>query len=168
MNTTEEHLVLMNKSRMARTIRRMAYQIIEKTGEKRVVLLGLNERGYDFATRLGGQLTGPIGHEPKVIQLDRVDAADQTEKRITSESLDGAVLIVVDDVIFTGETMFDVVRHLPLNAADAIYIAVLVDRGNRKYPISPEFTGLEIPTKPREHVDVILNGEDDRVVLFKK
>lgn len=66
------------------------------------------------------------------------------------------VLVLMDDVIFSGKTMFNAIQGLDLAGVDSIFVSVLIDRGHRSMPVLAEFVGKQIPTKLNEHVHVEL------------
>ena len=78
-------------------------------------------------------------------------------------------VLIVDDVIFSGKTMFNALSTICYsNEPTKIEILTLVDRGHRMYPILSELTGISVPTKFGEHIEVILDqGKLNEVVLFK-
>jgi pyrimidine operon attenuation protein/uracil phosphoribosyltransferase len=83
--------------------------------------------------------------------------------------LDGATVVIVDDVLFTGRTVraaLDAVTDL--GRPTAIRLAVLVDRGLRELPVQPDYAGRVIPTSRREHIDVVLapgRADTDEVAI---
>jgi pyrimidine operon attenuation protein/uracil phosphoribosyltransferase len=85
------------------------------------------------------------------------------------EDLAGKVVVVVDDVLFTGRTVRSALDAVTdLGRPRVIRLAVLVDRGLRELPVQGDFVGRTIPTSRREHIDVYLSktySEDDRVVI---
>lgn len=90
-----------------------------------------------------------------------------TGQSVSSADIKKAYPLVVDDVIFTGQTMFTALNKVyDFAAFDEIHTAVLVDRGHRTFPIQAQFVGLELSTKLKEHVSVIVNTDFvERVVL---
>lgn len=159
-------IVLMDKARMQRTLHRMAIQVWERLNEKdEVVLIGLNERGYSTAKELALYLNKLVKKEVKVFQYV-VHSSDS--KKAMPDCNDKFVLLV-DDVIFSGKTMFEAISALcSINEPANIEIAALLDRGHRKYPLRTDLTGIKIPTKQGEHIEVMLkNGTLEQAVLFK-
>lgn len=159
-------LVYMNSKRVARTLQRMAYQISEDNRENRdICLLGIGSRGYVVATRLRSYLTDIYDTEFPLIQLQ----SDQSlsENGISRDTLKDSYLLVVDDVIFSGQTMFTMLNYIyDFVSFDEVHTAVLVDRGHRRFPIQAQFVGLELSTKLKEHVSVIVQEKEvEKVVL---
>lgn len=141
---------LMPKAHMQRAIKRMAYQIIEDhKGAAPIQIYGIHTRGYSLAQTLVDALA-PISTQP--IELFRIENTPIVPNR-------NAYVVVVDDVLFSGNTMLNAIKlltqhHVPI----VLRVAVLVDRGHRQVPIQPDFTGLVSPTKFNEHVEVTLEA----------
>ena len=167
---------------VARTVSRLAHQIIERTAADspdsgRVVLLGIPTRGVPLATRLAERIREFSGADVHAGSLDvtlyRDDLAGGPHRpmsptRIPAEGLDGATVILVDDVLFSGRTIraaFDALRDLGRPAR--VQLAVLVDRGHRELPIRADYVGKNVPTSRDEGVSVRLTEIDgsDAVVL---
>lgn len=150
---------LMPKAHMKRAITRMAYQILEDhKGSAPIQIFGIHVRGYSLAKTLSEALS-PLSAQP--VTLHRIgDEAVQPEPN--------TYVVLVDDVLFSGNTMFKALKELTLTAIPmTLRVAVLVDRGHRVLPIHPDFTGLISPTKFNEHVEVVFDsdGNPDSVVL---
>lgn len=145
----------------------MAYNLAEEYHDSHILLIGINTRGDAVARRLQAVL-GPIltkGCDSMQIVLDGGQA-----QTIASADFDGKVVIIVDDVIFSGRTMQQAVTYVMQNGQpDVVRCVALVDRGHRRYPVEPQFRGLTCPTKLGEHVhvDLIPESSIDRVTLFQ-
>ena len=163
----KRQIVLMDKSRIHRSLKRMAIEVWEKFDtEQELILVGLNERGFAIAQVLFEQLK-PL-HESSKIELVKFDVKNLTHNKPLPECSEKFVLIV-DDVIFSGKTMFEALSAIiSAGEPERIEVLTLLDRGHRKYPIESNITGLKIPTKVGEHVEVMLSQEKpEQVVLFK-
>lgn len=159
---------------VARTIRRLAHEIVESNGGARdLVLVGLLTRGAPLAKRLAAAIGAFEGESPPVGKLDvglyRDDVAHRDPPPPVRPSdiprnLDGTTVVLVDDVLFTGRTIraaMDAIMDFGRPAR--VRLAVMVDRGHRELPIRPDFVGRNIPTAPSQTVDVRLeeiDGED--------
>lgn len=163
----KRQIILMDKARIQRSLKRMAIEVWEKLDtEQELILVGLNERGFATAQVLFEQLK-PL-HEPSKIELVKFDVKNLTHNKPLPECSEKFVLIV-DDVIFSGKTMFEALSAIiSAGEPERIEVLTLLDRGHRKYPIESNITGLKIPTKVGEHVEVMLSQEKpEQVVLFK-
>ena len=86
-------------------------------------------------------------------------------------TIDGARIILVDDVLYTGRTIRAAIDALfDYGRPSAVQLAVLVDRGHRELPIRPDYVGKNLPTAPRERISVRVEEIDgvDEVVLVRK
>ncbi|MBO6522221.1 MAG: hypothetical protein JJ971_00205 [Balneolaceae bacterium] len=156
----------MNHDRIARTLKRLAIQIWERLDvNQELVIIGLNKRGFATAKILHIHL---MAFSDKDIELFQFDV-QSTGPKTTLPNCTEKYVLMVDDVIFSGKTMFNAISTLCYsNEPEKIDVLTLVDRGHRTYPILSELTGIEVPTKFGEHIEVILNADElEQVVLFK-
>ncbi|MGX9294340.1 bifunctional pyr operon transcriptional regulator/uracil phosphoribosyltransferase PyrR [Tsukamurella paurometabola] len=178
---------LMSAADVTRTVARIAHQIIEKTAldtraagdesHPRVVIFGIPTRGAVLAARLAADIEEfsgvavPVGHLD--ITLYRDDLRHKPHRplertTVPPQGVDGALVILVDDVLFSGRTVraaLDSLRDIGRPAA--VQLAVLVDRGHRQLPIRADYVGKNIPTSRQEDVQVRLQEKDgeDAVVI---
>lgn len=158
-------MVLLDQQRLTRIIKRMAFQIVEKSQGHTVDLIGLNERGYAVAGLMEAFINEGAGSKAKLHQMvvDKGNDPDIPEKSCDE-------LIIVDDVIYSGSTMFRALTVIPnLYSYEFVTVASVIDRGHRKIPVAADIVGLKIPTKINEHVDFQLkNNRPHQVLLIKK
>ncbi|HEY9808059.1 MAG TPA: bifunctional pyr operon transcriptional regulator/uracil phosphoribosyltransferase PyrR [Halomicronema sp.] len=167
-----EIVEILTEEEFRRTLTRMASQIIEKVRDlSKLVLLGIYTRGVPLANQLAQQIQTLEQIEVSVGALDITfyrDDLDQIGMRTPAKTdipfdLAGKTVVLIDDVIYKGRTV-----RAALNAVheygrpEAIYLAVLVDRGHRELPIHPDFTGKKLPTAKEEQVKVFLQELDGR------
>lgn len=158
---------------VARVVTRIAHEIVERAkGAEDVVLLGIHTRGVHLARRLQAKLNQITGGEIPFGTLDitmyRDDlrlkparALEHTE--IPSDGIDGKLVILVDDVLFSGRTIRAALDALSdIGRPRAVQLAVLVDRGHRELPIRADYVGKNLPTSLREAVQVQLSETDGR------
>lgn len=159
---------VMDSDEMKRAVRRMAHEIIERNPDSAdVVLIGLQTGGVTLAGRIS-QVLGEIdGLEPDLGTLDVAFYRDDIGLRpvlpqeVTDINmpLDGRVVILVDDVLFTGRTIRAAMDAISdYGRPRAIQLAVMIDRGHRELPIRPDYVGKNIPTARAEVVDVTEDG----------
>jgi len=165
VNSKYNHLmILLNEQRIIRTLKRMAYQIEEEAKNEDIVLAGLNKRGFILANFLFDELNSIRTKSPEIYRL--FDEHNNSSDDIPAPS-HNAILVVVDDVIFSGGTMFRAIRKVPdLDSYEKILTAVLVDRGHRKYPILAGIVGFHAPTKLNEHVELQTENELPKKVIL--
>ena len=150
---------------------RIAHEIVERNhGAADVVLIGLYTRGVAVAHRLAEAIERfegvavPVGAIDVAffrddIGLRRVQPLGPTEIPV---DITGRVVVLVDDVLFTGRTVRAALEALnELGRPQAVQLAVLVDRGHRELPIRADFVGKNLPTKAAEDVRVRLRGVDE-------
>ena len=165
---------LLEADDIARATTRIAHEILERNkGAEDVALVGIANRGDDLARRLAEKIVEVEGTKVPVGVLDitfyrddigmRAEAPEVHETRIDFD-VTGAVVVLVDDVLFTGRTIRAAMDALfDLGRPRAIQLAVLVDRGHRELPIRADYVGKNVPTNPADDVRVRvaeLDGED--------
>ncbi len=121
-------LTLMNSARVSRSLRRMAHEIVEQnTEDKAVLLFGIDTRGYAVANFLADTLSSMLD-EVTSIRLPREEKDGQAFKQADTPEFDNPFIVVVDDVIFSGQTMFNALKKISERIQpDEIHTAVLVD-----------------------------------------
>lgn len=162
----KKQITLMDRPRMQRTLHRIAIQVWERMGNKKeLVIIGLNERGYATALELSKIITDLLGRD---ISAHRYEVSGNRSETPLPDCNDKFVLLV-DDVIFSGKTMFDALSAIcNVYEPEAIEIAVLIDRGHRKYPLLTDMSGITVPTKTGEHIEVMLKDSKlKEAILFK-
>lgn len=175
----DEKLV-MDPGDIARALSRIAHEILERNkGVTDVALVGIRTGGVHLAHRLAKRIQDIEGVAVPIGELDitlyRDDLSLRKEQPIlrrTSVPFDVSdkVIVLVDDVLFTGRTIRAAMDGLiDLGRPAEIQLAVLVDRGHRQLPIKANYIGKNLPTSRGENVQVLLEeqGEDDRVVILK-
>ena len=175
-----EKKVLMDELAVERSITRLCHEILEhnQTPED-IVLIGIHNRGVPLAVRIKSKISEFIGLDLEQGSLDITFHRDDFRERLQvpevkgtniSFSLDGKVVILVDDVLYSGRTVRAALDELnSFGRAAKVQLAVLVDRGHRELPIKADYVGKNIPTNDGEHVRVLLKETDgnDNVLLMK-
>ena len=150
---------------IARVLDRIAHQILEKThGGTDVVLFGIPTRGEPLARRLADRIATFGGIEVGVGTLDITLYRDDLRSRAVrplgrtvepAGGVDGKLVILVDDVLFSGRTVRAALDALTgLGRPRAVQLAVLIDRGHRELPIRADYVGKNLPTSASEQVHV--------------
>lgn len=158
---------------IARVLTRIAHEIVERAkGADDVVLLGIPTRGVYLARRLADKLAEITGRKIPVGSLDITMYRDDLRMKparaigrteIPGDGIDGRLVVLVDDVLFSGRTIRAALDALgDIGRPRAVQLAVLVDRGHRELPIRADYVGKNLPTSLRETVKVLLAEEDGR------
>ena len=170
--------VIMDAEAMRRAIVRIAHEIIEKNkGVGNVILVGIRTRGVPLAQRIAKEIENienvkvPVGFLD--ITLYRDDLSTLAYNPIVHGTeldfnISGKVIILVDDVLYTGRTIRAALDALiDMGRPKAIELAVLIDRGHKELPIRADFVGKNVPTAQKEIIDVTLMESDkvDEVVI---
>lgn len=165
----KEQIILMNKQRIQRSLKRIAYQIAESNRQDKAILIaGINHRGYAVAKALDKHLSAFFEPPLKCVQL-----WTDNEKEPFSEPMaedNDYFIVLADDVIFSGRTMFTALSRLSeVLSLNDVHTVTLIDRGHRRIPIKAEFTGMDLFTKLNEHVSVEVNQDLQlqEVLLYK-
>src|SRR5690348_17924971 len=169
---------VLGEAEIRRALTRIAHERLERTdGADDVVLLGIPTRGVPLARRLAERLSQVEGRPAPAGSLDITMYRDDLRLRparalghtdVPPAGIDGKVVVLVDDVLYSGRTVraaLDALRDL--GRPRAVQLAVLVDRGHRELPIRPDYVGKNLPTSQREMVRVLLSETDgqDAVIL---
>jgi pyrimidine operon attenuation protein / uracil phosphoribosyltransferase len=163
---------LLDERALARTLARMATEIVERAhGTERLVLVGIQRRGVELAVRLKKLIDQAEGSNVQLGKLDitlyRDDLQTVGVRPVVGETslpdLDGKTVVIVDDVLYTGRT----VRAALDECADfgrprRILLCVLIDRGGRELPIQADIIGTTAATGPGDRVDVLVSELDQR------
>jgi pyrimidine operon attenuation protein/uracil phosphoribosyltransferase len=172
--------VVMDADRVGKTLTRIAHEILERNRTiDEIALVGIRSRGEHLARRLAEQLEAIAGHPVPTGALDitlyrddlmRQPVGPQPLVRRTDIpfSIDDRVILLVDDVLYTGRTIRAALDALiDFGRPRAIQLIVLVDRGHRELPIKADYVGKNLPTSRRESVQVLLQEVDghDEVVI---
>ena len=164
---------LLSSADVARTVARIAHEILEKTADSPagVVLLGLPTRGVHLARRLAERVTAidpstvvAVGTlDPTLYRDDlrRQPTRPLAETEIPAGGIDDVTVVLVDDVLMSGRTVRAALDALRDHGRPrTVQLAVLVDRGHRELPIRADYVGKNVPTNRAEDVAVSLVESD--------
>jgi pyrimidine operon attenuation protein/uracil phosphoribosyltransferase len=170
--------VILDKRDIQRALTRMAHEIVEKNEDTGLLcLVGIQRGGVYLANRIRSKIreiegialpTGTLD-----ISLYRDDIGLRKEQPVVRKTeidfeITDRVIVLVDDVLFTGRSIRAAMDALmDIGRPARIQLAVLVDRGHRELPIRPDFVGKNVPTSLKENIVVELSeeGGEDRVII---
>ena len=172
---------IMSSGDIRRTLARIAHEIIEhhKTLDQ-VVLVGMHTRGVPLAQRLADNMAefgspnvpvGALDIRPYRDDLSYLDEKPTVRRTDIPVSIEGRVVVLVDDVLYTGRSIRAAMDALiALGRPWAIQLAVLVDRGHRELPIRADYVGKNVPSARHEEIKVRLTEIDgiDEVAIIEK
>jgi len=163
---------------MRRAVNRLAHEIVEKNrGVEDIVIVGILNRSLPIAKRIAKMINQnenvliPVGALDVSLYRDDLSIKGEYVEVRKSDmpfSIDGKIVILVDDVIFAGRTVRAALDGLKdYGRASKVQLCALIDRGHREVPIHPDFTGKVIPTAKKEQVRVEVLEIDgvDRVLI---
>ncbi len=166
--------LVLESTEISRIVSRISHEIDERTRSATdVVLLGIPTRGVLLANRIAKKLSEIQNREIAVGSLDTTMYRDDLRMQparalmptdIPGDGIDGKLVVLIDDVLFSGRTIRAALDALnEVGRPRAVQLAVLVDRGHRELPIRADYVGKNLPTSSEERVSVKLievDGED--------
>lgn len=175
MTSDKNKKIVMDRDGIERCLTRIAYEILEKNkGMANLVLMGIRTGGVYLAERLQKKMSDiergeiPMGILDVTLYRDDISVSNKKPRLGETKinfSLDEKIVILVDDVLFTGRTIRAAMDALiDFGRPKMIQLAVLIDRGHRELPIRADFVGKNLPSSLWEAVRVDLiekNGVDE-------
>jgi pyrimidine operon attenuation protein/uracil phosphoribosyltransferase len=163
--------VVLDSADINRALTRIAHEILERNkGPADIILLGIPSRGVPLASRVAAAMTSIEGVDIPAGALDITMYRDDLRLKparplarteIPARGVDDAVVVLVDDVLFSGRTVRAALDALnDVGRPRAVQLAVLVDRGHRQLPIRADFVGKNLPTSLTETVQVSVEEYD--------
>ena len=179
--TTARSTLVLNAEQIRQKIRRIAFQVYENNfDETGLLLAGISGEGYVLAQALCDELKtiAPFSVDLIELVLDKAQPAQpavnlagsitgSTATAFTAANFADKVIIVVDDVLYTGRTLAFSLQPFLQVPVRKLQIAVLVDRNYPRYPVSADYKGYELSTTLTDHVEVVLSDEARKGVYLR-
>jgi pyrimidine operon attenuation protein/uracil phosphoribosyltransferase len=166
---------IMDKASMGRALTRIAHEIIERNeGSTDIALVGIIRRGEVLACLLANEIEAIDKVRPKLGTLDISFYRDDVTRTIAPVlhatnipfDINGANIVLVDDVLYTGRTVRAALDALmDYGRPRCVQLAVMVDRGHRELPIRADYVGKNVPSSHEEDVRVYIEPDDDRTTV---
>lgn len=173
--TSPERISIMSEDAVRRALSRMAREVVEKSeGTRDLAVMGVHRRGTQLTTFLTEEIESEEGVSIASGSLDitlyRDDLMAIGPRPVVGESelprggIDDKIVVLVDDVVFTGRTARAALNELMDWGRPArIIFCVLVDRGGRELPIQPDIVGKRVEVLPNQRVEVLVPELDGRL-----
>ena len=164
--------VVLDAEDIGRTLVRISHEIVERNAGEPVAIVGIHRRGAILAARvheLLNELSGdgvPLGDVDISFYRDDLATRGPDRQPVVHAShidfpVDGATIVLVDDVLYTGRTVRAAIDAVfDYGRPERVQLAVLTDRGHRELPIRPDYVGKNLPTARNERVNVRLEELD--------
>ena len=163
--------IVLQQADIARALTRISHEILESNrGPDDLVVLGIPTRGVILADRIAGLIREISGRPVESGSLDVTMYRDDLSRnpvrapaptRLPAGGIDGRVVVLVDDVLYSGRTIRSALDALSdLGRPRVVRLAVLIDRGHRELPIRPDFVGKNLPSAQGERIFVRLHERD--------
>ncbi len=168
MSATETTNRVLDAVKVNQKITRIAYEIFENNfKEKSIIIAGIDGQGFLLAKQIAAELgkISPLQISIVKVSLDKL-SPQQSEVTLDAENKDikKKCIVLVDDVLNTGRTLAYGMKPFLNTEVKKIEVAVLVNRSNTLFPITPTYTGYELATTLTDHVEVVL-GKNAAVYL---
>jgi pyrimidine operon attenuation protein / uracil phosphoribosyltransferase len=173
--TEPQRRSLMDAPAVERTLARMADDVLRLAGETRdLVLVGIHRRGVELASRLADLIEARHQTPPATGSLDITLYRDDLmvvgprpvvgQTRLPVDGIDDRVVVIVDDVLYTGRTVRAALDELAdFGRPRRTLLAVLVDRGGRELPIQADVVGETVAVPAGGRVEVLVPEQDGRL-----
>lgn len=169
MESTTEKVKILSAGAISAMLRRMAYEVYERNFSIPTLLVaGIGVRGGFIADRLQAHLEeiSPL----RVERLDFLKPEDgqrlQWKQTPAGAALAGSTLLIVDDVLYSGNTMLQALTMVAALNPAHIQAAVLIDRGHHQYPVTHDYVGMEMATSLKQYISVEVNTTTQRAEAF--
>jgi pyrimidine operon attenuation protein/uracil phosphoribosyltransferase len=165
----DKHLLILNHQQIQQKIDRIAYQVLEDNfDEEEIMIAGILPQGNKIAKRIKDILDEIAPFKSRLISIEIDKHSTSLVANIDFDVTDcsNKVVILVDDVMNSGKTLaygFGVFRDVPLKKLRTV---VLIDRNHKSFPMTTDYAGIALSTVLKEHVDVVIDEEDEEDAVY--
>jgi pyrimidine operon attenuation protein / uracil phosphoribosyltransferase len=165
----DKHILILNHQQIQQKIDRIAYQVLEDNfDEEEIMIAGILPQGNKIAKRIKDILDdiAPFKSRLISIEIDKQSTSLIANIDFNVSDCSNKVVILVDDVMNSGKTLaygFGVFRDVPLKKLRTV---VLIDRNHKSFPMTTDYAGIALSTVLKEHVDVVLDEEDEEDAVY--
>lgn len=161
--------LILDSNQIIEKVNRLAYQIYEANyKEDSVVLVGIMPNGAALVNMLAAKLN-EIG-APKVLaiemEVDKKNPLNSISLNVPTDGLTNKSVVVIDDVLNSGKTMMYGIKYLLDFPIKKMKTLALIDRDHKSFPIHADYVGLSLSTNLQEHVEVILQENNNAAYLL--
>ena len=168
IDMSSDRTVVLEHNSIVQKIKRIAYQLYEMNHlENELIVVAVEQKGVKLAERIM-----PVLEEISDLQIHMVKLKIDKEEPMkpislnkNTEVLEGKSVILIDDVLNSGQTLMYAAKHLLEVPLKKLTTVVLVDRRHRRFPIKADFVGLTLSTTLKDHITVEFSAEKDTVYL---
>ena len=160
--------IILNHQEIEHKIKRIAYQIFETfVDEKEIIIAGIDSNGYIFAEKIAEnfQQISTIKVTLCKISINKKNVFDAIETSINESMYKNKAIVLLDDVLNSGNTLMYSVKHFLNVPLIKLKTAVLIDRNHKKFPVKVDFKGISLSTSSSEHVTVVFDKKKSYAFL---
>ena len=165
----KERVLVSGAKQAELTMERIAWQLLESySGQELPVFLGIGERGFSVAVMLANETGKLSGQSLQVYRLPgwRNQPDDLTYPKFDPESWRARKVLLVDDVLYTGKTMYYALQFVMQTDPAQVKSMVWVDRGHRCFPLAADFVGIQLATVLQDFVEVKISLTENQIETF--
>lgn len=167
----DQEILILNHHQVTQKINRIAYQLYETfVYQEHVIIVGITGQGFKFAKKIADALSKISDIRVSLEQISfskQNPTSDNYQYSGNLEQLNNANVVLVDDVLNSGKTLFYGAKFLLHKPIQHMVTTVLVDRIHRKFPIKADFVGLSLSTTLQEHIEVRFDDNDETLVFLQ-
>ncbi len=160
---------ILSSSAAKARLRRIAYEVYEANYENdELVILGIDVRGGYLAEQIQKLLTeiSPITTHLITAKKDEQAGEIIIEENNAKAIIAGKAVLIVDDVLYSGRTLFHAIASVMEHSPAKVQTAVLIDRGHRNVPVTHDFVGMLLSTSLKQHVSVEISPDTHSATAY--